>query len=464
MGKLYKAFMGIDAARKHCIQNLRQGGVIINGDATLDEVATKILEGPNPSPYGELWTRPQEWIDTENILDNAPVHEGYKAYAIVLLDDETDELSLDFINSYCLDGYYLSDGTWLAQDTSSKVTQTHTWDKSKDIATTLPYKQRYVIQYAKVDVPRSITALNSNSYNWKLYTNALELVTASVTASDLNITNTNILNYYIPKTGSSTLSYKLKRIVINLINFQLHFYQLREHDLKELIINEDVTIEDYISTFYSLSHLLINKNVTFSTDIIPNAVLIEMPDVVTIINRNSGELTVTADYFDAPNLEQAPLRLLELVNINAPKLTSEITLTDIKSRALYLPELTALNTYSADMGKGNLRQYKLCCPKLTNLVGYINGASVIQFDVLTTINADNNLNNSYLRELTLGTGFNHSLNLSSCQYLSKVSILDLFNKVATVTEGQYIQLHTNVKNNLTEDELAIATNKGWVIK
>ena len=464
MGKLYKAFMGIDAARKHCIQNLRQGGVTINDGATLDEVATKILEGPNPSPYGELWIRPQEWVDTESILNNAPVHEGYKAYAIILLDDTSDTISLDFYNRNALDGYHLSDGTWLAQDTSSRVTQTHTWDKSKDIATTLSYKQRYVIQYAKVDVARSITALNAYSYNYNLYTNALELVTANITVSDLNITNSSTLSYQIPKTSISALSYKLKRIVINLINFKVYFYQLQEHDLKEFIINEDVTIDNYNSNFYSLSHLLINKNVTFNTNLIPNAVLIEMPDVVTIINANSGDLTVATDYFDAPNLEQAPLKLVGLVNINAPKLTSEITLTDTKSRALYLPELTTLKMYSADTGNGSLKQYKLCCPKLTNLSGDVNYASIVQFDTLTTIAIDDALNHNYLKELTLGTGFNHSINLSSCQYLSKESVLDLFNKVATVTDGQYIQLHTNVKNNLTAEEKAIVTNKGWVIK
>ena len=463
MGKLYKAFMGIDAARKHCIQNLRQGGVTINDDATLDEVATKILEGPNPSSYGELWTRPQEWVDTESILDNAPVHEGYKAYAIVLLDDETDTISLDFYNRYCLDGYHLSDGTWLAQDTDSKVTQTHTWDKSKDITTTLPYKQRYVIQYAKVDVPRSITALNSNSNNYDLYTNALELVTANITVSDLNITNSSIMSYEIPKTANSTLSYKLKRIVINLINFKVYFYQLKEHDLKEFIINEDVTIDAFNSNFYSLSHLLINKNVILNTNLIPNAVLIELPDVVTINNTGSGDLTVTADYFNAPNLEQAPLMLVGLININAPKLMSAINLTNIRARALYLPELTTLKMYSADI-VGDLKQYKLCCPKLINLAGNVKYASIVQFDVLTTIAIDDVLNSNYLKELRVGNGFNHSLNLSSCQYLSKASVLDLFNKVATVTEGQSIQLHTNVKNNLTEDELAIATNKGWVIK
>lgn len=463
MGKLYKAFMGIDAARKHCIQNLRQGGVTINDNATLDEVATKILEGPNPSPYGELWTRPQEWIDTESILDNAPVHEGYKAYAIVLLDDETDTVSLDFNNNYCLDGYHLSDGTWLAQDTNNKVTQTHTWDKSKDIATTLPYKQRYVIFYINTTLTKTRSDISGTSYNNKLAKDMLEFICKNISKAELNPDNPDAsmsLVYPIIGTARPVYGSKFKRLVVDSDLILYTNYSILSF-LKEALINKAKfrgTGSDYYADYLKISNC---EEQTLEGSLSNKISYVKVLDLINVrvLNHNGNSSSVACMYFNAPQLEECTVRLINMSNINAPLLKSANTISNYEGNTLTLINLESLNIFTT----ASLRRTRVNFPKLTTLLGTID-AEEVYVETLTTVTQDAAFDYDYLRELRVGNGFNHSLNLSSCQYLSKVSVLDLFNKVATVTEGQYIQLHTNVKNNLTEDELAIATNKGWVIK
>ncbi len=85
---------------------------------------------------------------------------------------------------------------------------------------------------------------------------------------------------------------------------------------------------------------------------------------------------------------------------------------------------------------------------------------------------------SKLENLIFGTNFgngfgtslsanntNASLNLSACSKLTKASVLDLFNKLADITgkNTQKITLNANVKALLTDDEIAIATNKNWTV-
>ena len=59
------------------------------------------------------------------------------------------------------------------------------------------------------------------------------------------------------------------------------------------------------------------------------------------------------------------------------------------------------------------------------------------------------------------TGLN-DLNLSYSP-LTHDCAVDIFNKLATRTNSPTIQLSTTTKGYLTEDEIAIATAKGWVV-
>ena len=76
--------------------------------------------------------------------------------------------------------------------------------------------------------------------------------------------------------------------------------------------------------------------------------------------------------------------------------------------------------------------------------------------------------NSSIKNLILGANWaNNSslktLDLSSCGALTHDSALDVFNKLATRTNNPTLTLYSYTKKLLTEEEIAIATNKGWVV-
>lgn len=70
-----------------------------------------------------------------------------------------------------------------------------------------------------------------------------------------------------------------------------------------------------------------------------------------------------------------------------------------------------------------------------------------------------------LHTLILGAGYKGNLDLRYCICLSKTSLLDLFNKVATLGEGESytISLPSAYKYMLTESEIKQVTDKGWTI-
>ena len=66
--------------------------------------------------------------------------------------------------------------------------------------------------------------------------------------------------------------------------------------------------------------------------------------------------------------------------------------------------------------------------------------------------------------LEVGNGFNSSINLNKTT-LSKTSILNLFDNLAEVSaaDNLIVTLGSRLLYYLTEEEKAIATNKGWVL-
>ena len=59
--------------------------------------------------------------------------------------------------------------------------------------------------------------------------------------------------------------------------------------------------------------------------------------------------------------------------------------------------------------------------------------------------------------LSVSFGIGHSFDLTAD------NVVEIFNKLATVTTTQTASIGTNLLNKLTEDQIAIATNKGWTV-
>lgn len=90
----------------------------------------------------------------------------------------------------------------------------------------------------------------------------------------------------------------------------------------------------------------------------------------------------------------------------------------------------------------------------------------IDFSSLETLqNAKYFQNNTNLRNLILKQDFKFNLNLGSCTLLTRECALDLINKCAQLDELESYTLtfYGTVYHSLTEEERAIATNKGWTV-
>ena len=56
------------------------------------------------------------------------------------------------------------------------------------------------------------------------------------------------------------------------------------------------------------------------------------------------------------------------------------------------------------------------------------------------------------------------IDISDAENLTKESVLNIFNDMAVVDNNQVIKLHENVYSQLTTDDIAIATQKGWSVE
>ena len=73
------------------------------------------------------------------------------------------------------------------------------------------------------------------------------------------------------------------------------------------------------------------------------------------------------------------------------------------------------------------------------------------------------LMNSNITEFYPPTNISQDINLRYTTNLSIDSFVRIFNNLITTTETRTIMLHPNIVNSLTEEQIAIATNKGWTV-
>ena len=137
----------------------------------------------------------------------------------------------------------------------------------------------------------------------------------------------------------------------------------------------------------------------------------------------------------------------------------------ISSNILYLPSLESSGT--------NILSYIIpivILPNLKTLNSKIASnqsrtpAHTIIVPSLSSISNKEAFNFEGLTNLEVGNGFNSSINLNKT-ILSKTSILNLFDNLAEVSTGSglTVTLGPRLLHFLTDEEKAIATNKGWVL-
>ena len=119
--------------------------------------------------------------------------------------------------------------------------------------------------------------------------------------------------------------------------------------------------------------------------------------------------------------------------------------------------LTSLNLSGFDTSKVTAMNHMFNnCSNLTSL-------DLSSFDTSKVTNMDNMFDGcDGLTQLDSMQNISVSLNLSST-ILDTTSLLDVINNLATVTTSRTLTLNPQLLAKLTEDQIAIATNKGWTV-
>ena len=181
---------------------------------------------------------------------------------------------------------------------------------------------------------------------------------------------------------------------------------------------------------------------------------IVLPNVTSV--SGAGFQSYSCDTLDLPNYEEHTV--------------SNAFNNNVFCRVLKLNNLKRISAAISDSngGLGTVLQ-KLEMHSIENIPVDILGSKTNAVKILDLPNCiSSSINFQYyknLHTLTLGAGYKGNLKLSSCTCLSRTSLLDLFNKVATLGEGESytITLHSNYKHMFTDSEIKQVTDKGWTV-
>ena len=178
---------------------------------------------------------------------------------------------------------------------------------------------------------------------------------------------------------------------------------------------------------------------------------------INISNFNTSNVTDMEGMFN----NCLGLTKLDLSNFNTSNVTE---MSSMFSSCMKLTELNVSNFNTSNVT--DMYNMFSSCIRLTELdLSNFNTSNVT--DMVGMFYNCISLTNLQLNDL----GHNEdctSLDLSDCSALTKDSILFLFNNAFDRTAAGYttaftIKLHSNTKALLTEDEIAIATNKGFTV-
>ena len=493
MGKLFETFLKIESGRKKCINSLNAMNVPTSEDANFDTIAEKIKARTgeiNIEKEQYMWERPSEWIDTDALLYNAPELDGYTPYGVYLLHNNRPTISIILTslasnNAVMDDAYYLSDGTFLTHDATTQTTVEHTWDTTKDIEIGLNYKLRYAIVYgknSKIDyINNQSTSYKCTICNEKQYgigISSLEFV------CDLSfLTNDRQVIMSLPRRNTT-----------NTIDFY------RIHILGDIVPSTSGTYPSTIKEIKIDKHGYFKFNIFFANGtvelqtkwLIPNATEIGIhssgsgygvygtyfyiPNVTKIVNTSSYSTSITCQYIYAPKLIDSASSL----SMYGPSIDYLLSYDFGAGGSVGVDQYPYLNKLVHKITKteaelpNNISGYKLyndIIRSITNTAVYNWFSRSIVLPSLQSVTFANIFtNSSYAADTTefiIGDGFKSNLNVSKMTYLPTLNVLDIVKKLADVTNEEQtytLTLGTTLLALLSDEEKAIATNKGWVLE
>ena len=415
-----------------------------------------------------------------------------------------------------------NDGSFYVMPATDDYRVTHTWDNTKDLinpATNKHYK--YVIGYAEENRSSNIvnSAFDSN-------TNKIKVVAAYISMTRVSTGNNSKLIYNASNMATQYIHFYEKtkndpsRTNAEFIANAAEALQIVIDDTdapRKSNQNNVYTAFVFINNLHSLVAYAITKSAIYikaptfklsqyigSSDTVPALKYLEITDMVTqetIRERSSNQfppflkdpypLLVTLNEIHTNTFNYGPV----FKNIVLPNVTSvsgagfqsyscdtldlpnyeEHTVSNafnnnVFCRVLKLNNLKRISAAISDSngGLGTVLQ-KLEMHSIENIPVDILGSktnAVKILDLPNCISSSINFKNyKNLHTLILGVGYKGNLDLKYCYCLSRTSLLDLFNKVATLGEGESytITLHTSYKHMFTDSEIKQVTDKGWTV-
>ena len=242
----------------------------------------------------------------------------------------------------------------------------------------------------------------------------------------------------------------------NVIELNHMFYQcyalnslnLSNFDTRKVTDMQSMFYDCYKLTSLDLSNFN-TSNVIYMQNMFAKCIELEELDLSSF---NTGNVTDMNDMF----WNCKALKTLDLSNFN----TSNVT--DMSGMFWNCTSLTSLDLSSWDTGKvTDMSDMFHNCENLTEL-------DLSNFDASNVINMDNMLNGcNSLVNFQAPKNIRADFNVSLTPNLSHDSLMSIVNNLATVTVKTTLTLRSIYSNGmiggLTDDEIAIATNKGWTV-
>lgn len=358
-------------------------------------------------PKSYKWERPSDWYDLPKILSEAePIeYEGTTYYPrlalqLMITADEVTTIHLGAMLSSVYTRTLIVTSDG-QQFTNSAYSINITFDKTKDKTT------RYVLIYDS-------TPSSANSFD----------ASSSAIGPIIEVVLGGTAEWYNMVVGSSNSS-------------SIAAKYLQNFEMLDSAVQSSLNSNHCFMNTPALEHIKVmasqagtNASNTYANISGRNLKELEMPNLTTF-----GKSMVSSQY--------------ALERVYLPNLESTVTTFGgcYNLKELIVPKLKTLNTTSFLQNTYNLE--KLSLPSIESGV-----------PVLT--------NSNNLKEVELPNNFKITgLELNKCYKLTKSTLLDILNKLADVTEDSEntytITFGTINLSKLTEDEIAIGTNKGWVI-
>ena len=301
-------------------------------------------------------------------------------------------------------------------------------------------------------------------------------------------------------TGSSSAGYWTK-LVKNLkpltglpaqCAYYFYMYQGEEIDLSQVPLN--TTITHCMNMFASTKCKKIDVSRLNFDGVASTANMFSSNEADEIIlgnNRFPASTTFYRLFHESKQAIDLPIENLDYSNVTTMEYFMGNSSKVVKEQIdIYAP--VCKNFYYAFYNCDKVKNIKLKSDVPVTSMGYCFGSSenLVSVDIegldlsgLTGTSASTGITNlvtscSNLQTLKFGTnygaGFSSTLSANStgaglelhyCTKLTKESVIDLFNKLADISSKntQRIVLPSSIKNQLTDVEKAIATNKGWTL-